>query len=311
MSNFIAAICWASIFSNSGFDGGIVRVLQIERMHQAAAKHERPQAIGDVSVERVVGAVGRQLRELLAITELGDRFHVVARRDLIFVARQIERLVDHHAIGHPRSRPPRHVEKHRLKRDVAAGVLGLEYRLLVAFLARDRVRRLQEREQALVIGLQIVIHDRVIVALGALHVAAEKDAADVAGEHVGVGATIQGEAGRCSRRRIGAVGQQNFLGQHVPRLVLADRFQQPGLPFVGRYVGVRAALHQHQIERLGEMADVMRRSKQPIDELLAFIGSALGEENAGFVRRGRHADQIERCPTEEFGIRERRPARRQ
>ena len=34
----------------------------------------------------------------------GTGLHVVGRRDLVFVARQQERLFDHHAVGHTRRR---------------------------------------------------------------------------------------------------------------------------------------------------------------------------------------------------------------
>ena len=142
-----------------------------------------------------------------------------------------------------------------------------------------------------------------IVALGALHVAPEEDAADVARQHVRVRPAIERKPGRRPLRRILAVGLQNFTGQHVPRLVLAHRFQQPGLPFVGRNVRVRPALHQHQVERRRQVPREMRRREQAVDQPLALVGGRIGEERARFVGRRRHADQVERHAAQEFGVR--------
>ena len=61
-------------------------------------------------------------------------------------------------------------------------------------------------------------------------------------------------------------------------------------------------LHQHQVERLGQMPRKVRRGEQAVDQPLALVGGRIGKKRARFVRRGRHADQIERHAAQEFGV---------
>ena len=49
-------------------------------------------------------------------------------------------------------------------------------------------------EQALVIALQVAVYNRVVVALVALHVPAQKDSSDIAGHQVWLGIAIHQES---------------------------------------------------------------------------------------------------------------------
>ena len=96
-------------------------------MHQAAAHHLGPQAIGQVAIEGGAGAVGGHGGQLRAAAVLGHRPHVLGRRDdvLLFLGQQ--RL----------ARPPRRrgsfgttwsrrvAGEHRLVVHLAVGLLGV------------------------------------------------------------------------------------------------------------------------------------------------------------------------------------------
>ena len=197
----------------------------------------------------------------------------------------------------------RHFHKHRLKQQLATGLFPLKCSLLVALLADHCVTRRHEGQEAVVIGLQIIAHDRVIVALGTLHIAPEKDAANIARHDIRFRRPVKNEAGGRPLGRILAICQEDFANEDIPRLILSHRLYQPGLPFLRRDICVRTAFHQHHIQHLCQMANVLRGRKKPVDQSFAFIGRGVGNECAGVIRSRRHANQIERHSAQKVGVR--------
>ena len=159
-----------------------------------------------------------------------------------------------------------------------------------------------KRQKSVVIRLQVVIHERVIVALGALHIVAKNDAADVARHQIWLGPTIERKAGRGPLSRIVAVGLKNFSDQHIPGFILAHALQQPGAPFIGGDVRIGSTLHQPQIERVGQVAGIVWRSKQAIHQPLPLIRSSIREECPSLIRSGWHSRQVERHATQKIGV---------
>ena len=233
----------------------------------------------------------------------GTGLTLAAGGSSVIVARQQERLVDHHAVGHARAGATRRSDEDRLERHVATGLLGLNRRLLVAVLAHHADSSGDERQEPVVVGLQIVVDQRMVVALGALHVAAEEDAADVAREQLG--SEARSSAKRAAGRWAGvvAVGLRESRGPARSRACSrAQHFSSQALPFIGRDVAYSRALHQHQVEHLGESAPELRRGEQAIDEPFALVCGRIGEERACFVGGGRHADEIDRHTAEKLGV---------
>ena len=132
--------------------------------------------------------------ELGPAAEPGHGHDAVGRLDLVLFARRKDRLGQ---LGFAENSWARHMfiilDEHRVECEVAAGLLGVVRGFLVPFLAGQRIAGADECEQAVVIGLLIILDQRMVVALGALHVAAEEDPADVAGDQVGLGAAIEKE----------------------------------------------------------------------------------------------------------------------
>src|SRR5262249_45319572 len=106
------------------------------------------------------------------------------------------------------------LDEHRVVREVASGLLGVVGDFLAGFLASQWITRANEREQTVVIGLLIVFDERVVVALGALHIAAKKDPADIARDQIGLGATIEKETSGRPQTGISAACAQE-LGHHL------------------------------------------------------------------------------------------------
>ena len=79
--------------------------------------------------------------------------------------------------------------------------------------------------------LEIVVDRRMVVALGALHVAAQENPADVAGHHIDVEIAIEHELGRRPQLRIGAVGRENLADQLIEWLIVQKRQPQILVPF--------------------------------------------------------------------------------
>lgn len=129
----------------------VVWILHIDWVNKPATEHQRPQPIRNVPIERFVGTVRGELGQLRAVAEFRHRLHIVARRHDIFVARQEERLIDHHAIWDTCNRAARRMHEHGLERHLRPSPFGLERRLLVAVLAHDRNRWLQESKQTLIV----------------------------------------------------------------------------------------------------------------------------------------------------------------
>ncbi len=110
-------------------------------------------------------------------------------------------------------------DEHGFELGVAAGLLCVVRLLLIPLLDLEFGARGEERKQAVVIDLQVVVDQRVIVALVALHVAAEKDPAGVPGQEVRFRGPIQDQPCRGAGIIVRAVGGQQFPGKLMPRFV--------------------------------------------------------------------------------------------
>ena len=84
----------------------------------------------------------------------------------------------------------------------------------------------------MVIALQVPVYNRVIVTLVALHVAAQKDSADVAGHQVRFSVTIHQEACGYLFGTILTSGCEHVASQSVQRLIVPDHVHQVGHPQV-------------------------------------------------------------------------------
>jgi hypothetical protein len=65
---------------------------------------------------------------------------------------------------------------------------------------------------------------------------------------------------------------------------------------------IRATLHQHDVKRSREVAMVLRRLQEAINELFAFVRSSVIQKGSRLVGRRRHPSQIQRGTAEKFGI---------
>src|SRR5438270_12818305 len=93
-----------------------------------------------------------------------------------------------------------------LERRLAVGLLG-EDDLLV--LAGEEDAAVEEGEQAVVVGLLVLVHDRAVVALVAGVRLAQKQPADVLGQNVWLAVAVEVEAGGRARRRVASVGGED------------------------------------------------------------------------------------------------------
>src|SRR5436305_928436 len=74
-----------------------------------------------------------------------------------------------------------------------------------------------------------------------------------------------------------AVGGEDLADELVPRLVGGDRLAEVLAEDVGGDALLRPALHQHDVENVGEMARVLGAAEEPVDQLLALARRPVGE----------------------------------
>ena len=115
------------------------------------------------------------------------------------------------------------LDEYGVEREIGTRLLGVEGGLLRPFLARQGIPGADESEQAVVIRLLIVLDQRVVVTLGALHVAAEEDPSDVPRDQVRLGLAIQIEPRGGAELRVGAIGPEELAHQLVEGTVRAAR----------------------------------------------------------------------------------------
>ena len=248
-----------------GVRGRVVAVVQVHRLNQTAAHHQRPETIRHVAGEIPVVAVADQLGQLLATTVGRDRPQVLlllVRLDLVLLARRNRRLVQLTLAQQARSRNARVAGEHRLEGHSTTGPLGQYARLLLVGL--EEIGAVQEGVDAVVVLLQVIVDQRMVVALGTLQVDAEEHPADLAGHLVHLDSAIHQELRRTTLLGIDRVGAQDLRSQHVPRLVRLDRLLQKRLPLTSLDLAVAATFREHHVEHVGHPTHVGRTAQQAI-----------------------------------------------
>ena len=271
--------------------GRVVAVVQIEWLDQPAAHHQRPQAVGHVAGKEPVVPTENQLCQLFAAIVGWHRPQVLfllVRLDLVFLARSDGRLVDLTLAKQPRTRDPRITGENRLERNASTGPLGQHTRLLLVGL--EQVRSIQEGVDAVVVLLQVIVDQRVVVALGTLQIDAEEHSADLAGHLVHFDTAVHQELRPTSLFGIDGVGPKNLRSQNVPGLVRFDRSFQKRLPLPTFHLAVAATLREHHVQDIGHPSHVSRRSHQAVDNRRPFRRGLVIEENTGFSDRRNPSD---------------------
>jgi hypothetical protein len=140
-----------------------------------------------------------------------------------------------------------------------------------------------------------------VVALCALHVAAEEDPADVAGNPIRIGLAREIEIGGRSGLRV-AIGSEYFGGELMEGAIAPHGVEEVGLPFFGWDVRRRSPFHQHQVQHARQVTGVARIVEELINSGRAFFWIGIPEEGPHLVRGGGHADKVQRDPSQEFGV---------
>jgi len=122
--------------------------------------------------------------------------------------------------------------KDGLKAQVRRRPLGKHSDVFAFHFFDDSVTWRRECQQSMIVSLQKVRDNRGIVTLIALHVSPEKHAADIASDLMWLGVAIKIEPSSCARLGVVTVRNQQLSNESVPWFVLANGFQQIGLPLV-------------------------------------------------------------------------------
>ena len=195
--------------------------MKVDRFDDPGSQHMRPEPVDDVAAKVAVGSRADRIAQLCMTTVGGDRtflFVLLVRSDLPFLAPGELGVGDGLVAG-----------QLRFTQSFDAGKHGFELRrpfrlfgkhggfLLVRLKERQAV---YERIDPVVFALHVVIDPRMIMALGALKVLAEKDATDVTSEGGGFGFPLQVELGGRVPVGLRTVSAQQFLSKSVEGLVL-------------------------------------------------------------------------------------------
>ena len=154
----------------------------------------------------------------------------------------------------------------------------------------------------MVIALEIIVDARVVVALRALEVHAEKHPAEIARHEVRLGFAVEIETCGGAKLLVAAVRAEDFACELVQWLVRSKGAEEERAPFLVLDVLLSATLHQHHVEHRGEMPRVSGAGEQTLDELRAFVGRGVIKERASRVGGRRRAHEIEMNAPEEIGI---------
>ncbi len=205
-------------------------MVQIDRVHQTPPQHHRPQAIGDVLVECVVRALGRQFRELRPAAVFGNGADVLRGFDFVFFALFEDGFGDFRFARQTRKRFAFIAGEDRLELDRRAFCgLGDEGGLFGIRLKQGTAAH--KRQQPVILGLLVIGNQRMVVAFGALDVPAEKHSRRVASHKVDREIfPVQVKPHRGAVVRIHAIGGENLAGQLIVGLVLFHRREQVGIP---------------------------------------------------------------------------------
>ena len=173
-------------------------------MNESSPHELCPQPVRDVDVELPVGAVRREFRQLRAAAVLGNGPHVGGRGDGVVLALSEAGFVEFVLAGQAWSRLTGISGEDRLVAGIAVRSLG-EERLFLSGIGEQR-RPLEEGVHPVIVGLKIVIDERMVVTLSTLQIHPEEHASRVSGEQVRFGRAVHHELGGGTESRIDAIG---------------------------------------------------------------------------------------------------------
>ena len=160
------------------------------------------------------------------------------------------------------------------------GQVNFQRGVSVGFLAKERLfrnvvgeddRSIDECKQSEVIGLKVVVDERMIVTLGALQIHPEKNATDIARHDMRFSITVEEKLCCGTKARINSVCRQYFTGQSIERNVVLERRLEILLPLGRCHVFVWTPLHQHDIERTCHVDGKSGAGHQSVNQRFAFV----------------------------------------
>jgi len=263
----------------------------------------RPESIRDVAAELHVLRTGQFARQLRAAAELRHRAHALGRRHDVFLPLLEGRLLQQRPPRHPRPRGLGNLGRveHRDVGHVAIGLVGDAGELGLGI--DEQRAAIEERVDAVVMVLQVALHARMVVALGALQVGAKEESADIPRHQVRLAIAIEEKLGGGAQGRLGAIRGKNLTHQLVPRLVRREGGAQVFLPLSPRHMLVGAAFHEQNVEDVLHVPRIFRAGQQPVNDLLALVGSAVRQEFPRLGCRRNGACQVQGDAAQELGIR--------
>ena len=287
----------------------VARMVHVHRINQAPAHQERPQPVGEVAIEQGVLGMGHKHGQLLPAAVTGNATLPLLRLDDVGV-RGVEEIglgvrgeADRkHRFrgGLPRLGPEDGREFQLTLRPLA------EERLVALLLVLEQIGAVHEGKEAEIFGLLVILHMRVIVALGALQVATKENPADIPRDLVGVGVAVENEGGRRPELVTGPVGGQHLQADLIQGPALLEALAQPGAEL--QQADHLAPLGEHHLQHLGEVPRELLAPQQVFNHLspdgLADTRTRLQalQERLCFHGGGSPAHQIEIDAAVEFGV---------
>ena len=141
-----------------------------------------------------------------------------------------------------------------------------------------------------------------IVALGALHIPAEEDPADITHHEVRFRQPVEEETGRGTQRFARSIRRENLQADLVERSFLFERVPQPGPELLRADFVVGSALRELHFEHPRPLAGELVAGEQLVDQFPpggVAVDSRLLEPllmAVLFLDRGTPANQVERDP---------------
>ena len=279
---------------------GVVGIEAVERVDKPAAVHRRPEPIGHRATE--LDTVSEHPRKRLPPAVHRDAADVLRRGRRVLVGRLREGL-DREGDAERDARPYPLLAffgEHGGVLDLAVGLLA-EERLRIP-LRSEQARPRDEGIEAVKVGLMDVGVVGMIVALGTLEIAAEKDPPDRAGHLHRLRLPGEEEGRGRTGRRIGAVGGEAVAADLIERAI-GRQCRHEKLAPCRRHVGSRSLpLQKHAVEEEREMPGMGRRREELIDQTGTLVGARVGEKRADTVDRRDRADEVDRNTAKKIGI---------
>ncbi len=286
----------------------VFRVMQVERLDEAAAHELPPDAVGEVARELRVVRRREPRREFPERTELrhaGLARLWVGRHGPHFFLRGVGGDFDFRAERHARTGRALHAAEDGDELVFVGDESFLHPCGFVIAARRLHFQVLNREEEAVEIHLLVVLHREVLVALAALEVEPEEEPADVTGQAGVIRVLLadlvepaRDEPARAAQLLVLEIWADDLARELVPRLVGAEGFGEELAPLFVRAV----ALHELDVERLGELLGELGRGREPFNELRPLVRRLVREEGARLGRRGDGAGEVQVNPAHKLRI---------